>query len=109
LFLASLVIGFLVEDFGGGIRNFLSAHRILQPFLAAIIGLIPNCAASVAITELYLQGFITYGSVIAGLCASGGLGILVLLKEEKNRKDALLIISLLFAISVIAGVAIEFF
>lgn len=83
-------------------------HSFFQPFLVALIGLIPNCAASVAITELYLKGAITYGSVIAGLCASGGLGILVLFREEKEKKEVFKIIGLLFGISVIAGLIIQY-
>lgn len=74
----------------------------------ALFGLIPNCAASIAITMLYLKGAITYGSVIAGLCASGGLGLLVLFKEEKDKKDVLSILLLLFGISVSAGYVIQY-
>jgi len=84
-------------------------HSFWQPFLTALFGLIPNCAASVGITELYLKGVITYGSVIAGLCASGGLGILVLFREEKNKKQVGKIIGLLFGVSVLAGIIIQFF
>jgi len=110
IFLVSAAINFLVEKIGqDAFASFLSSHKFFQPFLAALIGLIPNCAASVAITEFYLKGLISYGSVIAGLSASGGLGILVLLKEEKERKNALLIISMLFGISVAAGLIIQYF
>jgi hypothetical protein len=108
IFLVSVFINFLVDRIGGeSFAIFLSNHKILQPFLAALVGLIPNCAASVAITELYLKGLINYGSVVAGLSASGGLGILVLLKEEK-RKNALFIILTLFVISVSAGLIIQY-
>jgi len=88
-------------------RLFLN-HSFWQPFLAALFGLIPNCAASVGITELYLKGVITYGSVIAGLCASGGLGILVLFREEKNKQQVFKIIGLLFGLSVLAGIIIQY-
>ena len=108
IFVVSVLINYLVDSVGGeAFAVFLSNHKLIQPFLAALVGLVPNCAASVAITELYLRGVITYGSVIAGLCASGGLGILVLLKEEK-RKNALFIISALFGISVLAGLIIQY-
>jgi len=108
IFLVSVLINFLIQKVGGeSFAIFLSNHELLQPFLAALIGLIPNCASSVAITELYLKGLINYGSVIAGLSASGGLGVLILLKEE-NKKDALLIISMLFGISVVAGLIIQY-
>jgi hypothetical protein len=83
-------------------------HNIFQPFLLALFGLIPNCAASVAITMLYLKGAITYGSMIAGLCASGGIGLLVLFKEEKDKKEVLRVLLLLFGISVSAGFIIQY-
>jgi hypothetical protein len=83
-------------------------HSFFQPFLAAIVGLIPNCAASVAIAELYLKGAITYGSMIAGLCAASGLGLLVLFREERDKKDVLRVLLLLFVISVLAGLVIQY-
>lgn len=104
-FLINIIIFQLGED---NFRRLFLSHSFLQPFLSALVGLIPNCAASVAITELYLKGVISYGSVVAGLCASGGLGILVLFKEEKNKKDVLMIIALLFGISVTAGLVIQY-
>jgi len=109
IFIVSVLINFSIDKIGEDVfANFFVTHKFWQPFFAALIGLIPNCAASVAITELYLKGLINYGSVIAGLSASGGLGILVLLKEEKRKKNALLIISMLFGISVIAGLIIQY-
>jgi hypothetical protein len=86
----------------------LAGHTWAQPFFAALVGLIPNCAASVAITELYLKDAITFGAVIAGLCASGGLGLLVLLREENDKKRVYSVIGLLFVISVISGMVVQF-
>lgn len=100
-----LVFGYVGQDTIGAV---LASHTMLQPFLAALVGLIPNCAASVAITEFYLSGIITFGAAVAGLCASGGLGILVLFKEG-NRREALWIVALLFAISVAAGIVTGLF
>jgi len=110
IFAVSLLINAAVffmgeEAFG----KLFSGHAFFQPFMAALIGLIPNCAASVAITELYLKGAITYGSLIAGLCASAGLGILVLFREEKEKKEIIKILGLLFGISVLAGLFIQYF
>jgi len=110
IFVISATINLIIFAIGEAtFNNLLSANVFMQPFLAAFIGLIPNCASSVAITELYLKGSITYGAVIAGLCASGGLGLLVLFKEDKNKNDVLRIIALLFGISVTAGLIIQFF
>ena len=85
------------------------AGTIFQPLLAVAVGLIPNCAASVAIAEVYLKGAITFGSTIAGLCASGGLGILVLIKESRSRKETLGILTLLALISFVAGIILNLF
>lgn len=63
-FLINLLIFYIGEN---NLQLLFSQHQILQPFLAALFGLIPNCASSVVITELYLKGVITYGAVIAGL------------------------------------------
>lgn len=80
---------------------------VFQPVLTALIGLIPNCAASVALTELFLNGQISFGSAIAGLSASGGLGLIVLFKEVKPKKKALLVILLLFSLSILVGVILN--
>jgi len=113
IFVFILTISFLINlaffRFGDeALATIFLNHSFWQPFLAALFGLIPNCAASVGITELYLKGVITYGSVIAGLCASGGLGILVLFQEEKNRWQVGKIIGLLFGSSVLAGLFIQY-
>ena len=105
----SFAINFAIAQMGEeAFENLFLGSSVFQPFLVALFGLIPNCAASVAITMLYLKGAITYGSVIAGLCASGGLGLLVLFKEEKDKKDVLSILLLLFGISVSAGYVIQY-
>lgn len=108
IFAATLAINFLTEQIGTTmIATLFSGNTVFGAFLAALIGLIPNCAASVIITEFYLDNLITYGTAIAGLSASAGLGILVLLKEEKNKKIAMTVIGLLLAISVVSGTLIQ--
>lgn len=85
----------------------LLSHSLFQPFLAALVGLIPNCAASVAIADLFLKGGLSFGSTVSGLCCSGGLGLLVLFRENHNLKDTLQIVGLLIVISTVAGLAIQ--
>jgi hypothetical protein len=110
IFIVSALINIAVYKIGEDqLARFLSSHDFFQPFFTALIGLIPNCAASVAITGLFLKGMISYGSVIAGLCASAGLGILILFREEKDKRNVFLIISLLFSISVLSGLVIQYF
>jgi len=109
IFIVSLLINAAVflmgeEAFG----KLFSGHNIFQPFMAALVGLIPNCAASVTIIELYLKGAITYGSLIAGLCASAGLGILVLFREEKEKKEMFKVVGLLLGISIMVGSVIQY-
>ena len=109
VFLVSAIINLLFFYIGSEkVASLFLGHTFLQPFIAALFGLIPNCAASVAITELYLKGAISYGAVIAGLSASGGLGILVLFREHDSKKDIFKVVSLLFTISVIAGLIIQY-
>ncbi len=109
IFLVSFVLGLVIDSLGmQTLAAGFAGAKLWQPLVAALIGLIPNCAASVAITELYLEGIITYGAALAGLCASGGLGLLVLSREEKEKKNVFLVIALLFLISVLVGYLTQF-
>lgn len=110
IFAVSLAIGLLVARLGeDGLKQIFLAGTFFQPLVAVLVGLIPNCAASVAITEVYLKGAITFGSAIAGLSASGGLGLLVLFKENKDRKETALITGLLIFVSLTAGILLNIF
>lgn len=107
IFIISLALNLMFALIGPeALKATLAQHRLLQPILAALVGLIPNCAASVAITEFYLTNTITFGAAIAGLSASGGLGILLLFKEG-DKKEGAQIVALLFIISVVAGMVIS--
>jgi hypothetical protein len=110
IFLLSFFLSWLMASLSAeNLARLFLQESFWQPFLVAALGILPNCAASVAVTELYLNGIISFGSVIAGLSASGGLGILILFKEEKNKKAVFQIIGLLFGISVIAGIILQYF
>jgi hypothetical protein len=74
-----------------------------QPFLAALVGLVPNCAASVMLTQLYLGGVISFGSVLAGLCAGAGVGLAVLLRVHGDKKESLRIVGILYLVSAVVG------
>ena len=95
-----LIIYFVGED---RLTEFLSKTEILQPFVATLIGLIPNCAASVVITKLYAMGGLTLGSAVAGLSAGAGIGYAVLFKENKNLKENLLIVAFMYVVCVGTG------
>lgn len=110
IFLVTLAINFAVFQLGENfLSNLFSQNIFWQPFLTAIIGLIPNCAASVAITELFLKNVISLGPAITGLLASGGLGLLVLYREEKNKKNFTKILFMLYGFSVLSGLIIQIF
>ena len=109
IFAVTFLLGALIYWLGDDtVIKLFSGHKFLQPIFAALVGLIPNCAASVALTELFLKGVITYGAAIAGLCASGGLGVLVLLREEKEKKSMLRVLGWLFLASITAGYIIQY-
>ena len=96
----------LIIHFAGGTEFLISLfgkNSWYTPILTCLIGLIPNCASSVVLVELYLQNIITFASCIAGLCAGSGLGLLILFKRNKNLKQNLLITVSLYTISVIIG------
>lgn len=77
------------------------------PIIAALIGIIPNCASSVIITELYVSNIITMGSMMAGLLVNSGVGLLVLFKVNKNLKENLNILGILYIVGVVAGIVLD--
>lgn len=81
--------------------------ELIMPLFTALLGLIPNCAVSIALTMLLIKGSISFGAAIAGLLSNAGLGILILVKNDKNRHDTLKIIQILFGISVITGFLLQ--
>ncbi len=108
IFLISVVIGFLVESVGADrIGGLISRQPVISVFLAALIGMIPNCAASVIITQMYLGGILGVGQMIAGLLAGAGVGLLVLFRTNRGVKENLRIASLLYGVSVFWGILIE--
>lgn len=83
--------------------TFMQENVLLQPFLVSAVGLIPNCASSVVITTAYLEGGITFGSCVAGLCANAGLGFVVLLKNTRRWKRNLLLVLFCYLVAVAVG------
>lgn len=109
ILIINVLFGFIVEAIGeDNLTKFLSKSGFMQPLLAVLIGLIPNCASSVVITELYLLGGLSFGAVLAGLCVNAGLGLMVLFKQDKNIKEIIFILSLLIIPSLIVGYGIHF-
>ena len=89
------------------IDNLISSSEFIQPVIAAFVGLIPNCASSVIITNMYLENVISLGSMISGLLTGAGVGLAVLFKTNNRIKENMSIIILLYAIGVISGIMID--
>lgn len=87
--------------------EFMDRNIFVQPLITSLIGLIPNCASSVVITECFLQNGISFGSCAAGLCANAGLGFVVLLKNTREWKRNLALIVVCYAVAVLVGFSVN--
>lgn len=101
----NIIFGMITHIWVGEERliAFLNQGKYLQPILAMLIGFIPNCASSVVLTELFLLNGLNFGALVTGLCVNAGLGVIMLLKQNKNWKVNLFVISMLTIPSVILG------
>lgn len=103
-FILNTLIYYLGED---RISSILLKDNLFGPFLSSLIGLIPNCSASVILTELYISNVISLGMLIGGLLTGAGIGLLVLFKVNKNKKENLIILLSLYLIGSIIGLIID--
>ena len=103
-FIINIVVHFIGEE---NISKILMNKPIIGPIISALIGLIPNCAASVILTNMYLQKVISSSSLIAGLLTGAGVGLAVLFKTNKGIKNNIKIVTLLYTIGVISGIILE--
>ena len=104
--LINLIIYYVGED---SLKELLLNKNILTYFLASLIGLIPNCASSVIMTELYLSDLITTGTLLSGLLTGSGLGILLLFRTNKNIKENMTILGIVYIVGVIIGILVDLF
>lgn len=100
----NLIIAILGKS---SLESILLKNTIFSPFLASLIGLIPNCAASVLLTELFLNGAITMSSLIAGLLSSSGVALALLFKVNKNQKENFKILFIIYLIGSFTGLVLE--
>ena len=108
IFLITLVLGGIIEIIGEDVfAAFLSGNAVLSVFASGLVGLIPNCAASVIVAELYLEGTLGAGAMMAGLLAASGVGLLVLFRTNKRIKENIAIVGVLYAIAIFCGLAID--
>ncbi len=109
IFIISFVLDIVMTRVGAeALSNFLGSATILSIIFAAIVGIVPNCAASVVITELYIAQVISAGAMMAGLLMSAGVGLLVLFRMNKFRlKENIKILATIFAASIFWGIIID--
>ena len=109
LFIFSAMLGLLIEGVG---RERLASFLLpgpFQPLLAALFGFIPNCAASVLLTQLYLDGMISFGSAVAGLGTAAGVGLLVLLRSRHRARTYAIVLGGTYAAAALCGMLLQLF
>lgn len=107
-FVLEVILGIVGEE---ALAGLISDRPVLGPVLAGIVGLIPNCASSVVLTQLYLDlnGAMSFGTMLAGFLVNAGVGLLVLFRVNHDKKDNLKIVGLLYLIGVASGIVLELF
>ena len=103
-FVLNVVIGYVGEE---QLAAVISNKPVLGPLISGLIGLIPNCASSVVLTQLYLEGVLGAGTMIAGLLAGSGVGLLVLYRVNDCLKDNVKITVLIYAVGAVSGIVLE--
>ena len=105
----NLVLGFIIYSLGEqNVELFLRRGEGLQPLLAAVVGIVPNCASSIILARGYVSGFLSFSGLMAGLCANSGIGLLIIFKDKKGLKKALSVAATLFVSAVIIGYVVYF-
>lgn len=110
IFLVTFALVALLETVGeGALASFLAGNRFLAVFASALVGLVPNCAASVVITQLYLEGVLGFAPLMAGLLTSAGVGYLVLFRTNRHPRENAVIVVALFLVSCLWGLVLGLF
>lgn len=108
IFIVNVLFNSAIEIIGEDtIGKFMMTNSVFQPFVAALVGFIPNCATSVILTQLYIEGVVSFGSVVAGLCTGAGVGLVVLFKTNKHLKQNFVIVGILYAVATVSGLLID--
>lgn len=109
IFIVSLILNYAIHYIGEErLASLILNIPILGTLISGLIGLIPNCASSVILTELYLENILSMGAMIAGLLVNSGIGVLVLFKVNKNLKENITILGILYIIGIVSGILIDF-
>ena len=105
-FVLNLIIHFVGEE---TIAKLVFNVPVLGPVISSLVGLIPNCASSVILTQVYLENIISIGSMIAGLLVNSGIGILILFRVNKSKKENFTILGILYLVGVLSGIILDIF
>jgi hypothetical protein len=103
-FALNAAVGMLGTEF---LSDAVFRRPVVGEILSALIGLIPNCGASVAITQLYLKGVMSTGAMLSGLMTSAGVGLLVLFRVNRPHSDNIKIVGILYALGTVMGIIID--
>lgn len=110
LLLFTVIIDLFVAFVGTDrLSNILLSDSVFQPLLSALIGFIPNCASSVLLTQLYIEGTLSFGSLVAGLYTNAGAGMLILFRDRKKFKENIKIVGIMYICAVIPGIILHLF
>ncbi|MCQ2564048.1 MAG: arsenic efflux protein [Mogibacterium sp.] len=108
IFVISLILSLLMEFVGEGVMaSFMTDAPVAGTIVTAVIGLIPNCAASVVIAQMYLEGLLTCGQLMAGLLVGAGVGLLVLVRTNNKTSENAKVIGVLLALGIAWGILID--
>ena len=108
ILIANIIINIIIFKLGEDrLGSILLHHNVLTYFLASLVGLIPNCAGSVVITQLYLSKLISVGTLVSGLLTGSGIGILLLFRTNKHIKENVSILGIVYFVGVIVGLIVD--
>lgn len=109
IIIISLLLNIIIEIIGEDtLAGLVSDNLILSSFISGLIGLIPNCASSVILTQLYLSNVLSLGAMIGGLLVNAGVGLIILFKVNHNQKENISIVAGLYLIGVISAILLQY-
>ena len=108
IFVITVVLNGVLEGVGEEVlADFLGSNPVLSVFGSALVGLVPNCAASIVVAQLYVEGVLNSGAMLAGLLVSAGVGLLVLVRTNRRVRENLIVIVSLYGMGVFWGIVVN--
>lgn len=108
IFISLLIVNLIFHNFGEAyLSKLLLKNNFISPFVSSLVALIPSCGSSVIITELYMLGEISFGTLISGLLTNSGIAIMLLFKNNKHIKENIIILSIIYGIGAISGIVLN--